>query len=387
MGWKEICVMEERMKFISGYSEGGESVAALCRLFGISRKTGYKLLKRYKAYGMDGLKDRSRAPHSHPNETDRESVKMILQLRCRHSTWGPRKLLAWIRPRHPRLALPAISTAGDILKRHGMVQSRKRKRRCEPYTEPFLDCKSSNQVWCADFKGWFRTGDGRRCDPLTISDAFSRYLLRCRGLPETRFESVKPVFEGVFREYGLPIAIRTDNGPPFASLAVGGLSRLSVWFIKLGIRPERIEPGHPEQNGRHERMHRTLKQETAKPPKANFAAQQRAFVRFRQTYNHERPHEALNDRTPAEIYRPSKSCYPEKMPEIEYPGHMKVRRIRSKGDFKWRGRLIYLSEALIGELIGLEQISDRYWQVKFGHVNLAVVDDWAGKLTRKWRGR
>ena len=387
MGWKETCVMEERMKFISCYLEGGESVSALCRLFGISRKTGYKLLKRYKVYGMDGLKDRSRAPHNHPNETSSELIRMLLHLRQAHLTWGPRKLLAWIRPRHPRLALPAISTAGDILKRHGMVKSRKRKRRCSPYTEPFIDCKSSNHVWCADFKGWFRTGDGKRCDPLTISDAYSRYLLRCRGLAETRFESVKPVFEAVFREYGLPIAIRTDNGPPFASLAVGGLSRLSVWFIKLGIRPERIEPGHPEQNGRHERMHRTLKQETAKPPRATFAAQQRAFVRFRQIYNHERPHEALNDKTPAEIYRPSKSSYPKKLSEMEYPAHMKVRRIRSTGEFRWKGELIYLSEALIGELIGLEQISDRYWQVKFGHVNLAVVDDWAGKLTRKRPGR
>lgn len=383
MGWKETCVMEERMKFVNGCLGGADSIAALCRMFGISRKTGYKLLKRYKADGIDGLKDRSRAPHSHPNETDFESIRMLLHLRKVHPTWGPRKLLAWLRPRHPQPAFPAISTAGDILKRHGMVKSRKRKRRCEPYTEPFLKCKASNEVWCADFKGWFKTGDGRRCDPLTISDAFSRYLLRCRGLSGTCFENVKPVFESVFREYGLPIAIRTDNGSPFASLAVGGLSRLSVWFVKLGITPERIEPGHPEQNGRHERMHKTLKQETAKPPRATMAAQQRTFTRFRQTYNHERPHEALNDITPAEVYRPSKRCYPEKLSEMEYPAHMKVRRIRSSGEFRWRGGMIYLSEALIGELIGLEQITDRYWQVKFGHVNLAIVDDWAGKLTRK----
>lgn len=383
MGWKETCVMEERMKFVSGYLEDGESVATLCRLFGISRKTGHKLLKRYKSYGINGLKDRSRAPHSHPNETNLESIRMLLHLRQAHPSWGPRKLLAWIRPRYPRLALPAISTAGDILKRHDMVKSRKRKKRCSPYTEPFIKCKSPNHVWCADFKGWFRTGDGRRCDPLTISDAYSRYLLRCRGLPATRFEGVKPVFEGVFREYGLPIAIRTDNGSPFASLAVAGLSRLSVWFIKLGIRPERIEPGHPEQNGRHERMHKTLKQDTAKPPRATFVAQQKAFVRFRQIYNHERPHEALNDKTPADIYKPSNRSYPKKLSEMEYPTQMKVRRVRSTGEFKWKGELIYLSEALIGELIGLEQISDRYWQINFGHVNLAVVDDWAGKLTRK----
>lgn len=383
MVWKETCVMEERMKFISGYLEGGESVAELCRIFMISRKTGHKLIKRYRFYGCDGLKERSRAPHSHPNETSTELVRMLLHLRKAHPSWGPRKLLAWLKPRHSRLVLPAISTAGDILKRHGMVKGRKRKRRCEPYTEPFLDCKSPNHVWCADFKGWFRTGDGRRCDPLTISDAYSRYLLRCRAVPRTGFTHVKPVFESVFRKYGLPIAMRTDNGSPFASLAVGGLSRLSVWFVKLGIRPERIEPGHPEQNGRHERMHKTLKQDTAKPPKASLAAQQRAFAKFRRIYNHERPHEALNDKTPGDIYKPSGLKYPEKLNEMEYPDYMKIRRIRSKGDFRWKAGLIYLSEALIGEFIGLEQIDERYWQIKFGHVNLAVVDDWAGKLTRK----
>lgn len=246
MPWKETCRMEERMKFISHHLAGELSMAALCREFGISRKTGYKLVRRFRDDPATGLQDRSRAPHHHPNAVSARAEEAIVAARRRHPTWGPKKLRAWLRHREPSVRWPAASTIGEILRRRGLSVPRRRSRKTVVYTEPFVGCDCPNAVWSADFKGWFRTGDGVRCDPLTISDNYSRYLLRCQAMTSLDYIHVQPVFEAAFREYGMPVAIRTDNGVPFATTTLGGLSKLSVWWLKLGIVPERIVPGHPE---------------------------------------------------------------------------------------------------------------------------------------------
>ena len=251
---------------------------------------------------------------------------------------------------------------------------RKRNRKTEPYTEPFAQCEAPNDVWCIDFKGWFLTGDRQRCDPLTVSDANTRYLIRCERVPHIDFASVKPVVEAAFREYGLPRAIRSDNGAPFASRAPRGLSKLSVWWMKLGIVPERIEPGKPQQNGRHERMHLTLKQNTASPPKATLRAQQRAFRAFQRDYNFSRPHEALGQRTPGELYHPSPRSYPRRIPEIRYSAPFIVRRVEKTGVIWWHQRRIFITEALAGEDVGLLPLDDRYYRLYFDRLDLGVVD-------------
>ncbi len=277
--------MDERMRFVIEVEGGEHSMTDLCRIYGVSRETGYVWLRRYREAGVEGLRDLGRAPERHPNQTPAAIEQAVLAFRRAHMKWGPRKLKQTLARQQPRRAWPAASTIGAMLAREGLVVRRKQRRRVPPYTQPFATADAPNRVWCADFKGWFRTSDGARIDPLTISDAHSRYLLRCQAVNKTDSEAVQAICEATFREHGLPEAIRTDNGAPFASRALCGLSRLSVWWRKLGIRAERIEAGHPEQNGRHERMHRTLKQETAMPPERNRRAQQRAFDRFRQEYN------------------------------------------------------------------------------------------------------
>lgn len=380
MPWKETCPMDQRLQFIGLYLSHEYSMAALCRQFGISRKTGYKLVERYIQEGVSGLPDRSRAPDYHPNRVSLMVEQFVLDARQRFSHWGPRKLLDWLIRQRPEVIWPAASTIGEILTRHGLTVPRKRNRRTQPYSEPFSQCDRPNAVWSADFKGWFLTGDKTRCDPLTITDNYSRYILRCQALTPTGFYGVQPIFEAAFREYGLPDAIRTDNGVPFASTTVAGLSRLSIWWIKLGIIPERIEPGRPDQNGRHERMHRTLKQETASPPQKTLRAQQRAFVRFQNEYNQERAHEGINMQVPANLYRCSAREYPLLIPEIEYPGDMEIRRVKSQGDLNWKNRHIYLSETLAGELIGLRQVSDSLWDIYFAKTKLAQLDTHTSKL-------
>ena len=374
MPWKETCPMEERIKFISYYLEGELSMAALCRAFGISRKTGYKLVGRFVEEQLDGLKDHSRAPHRHPQAVSVEMAEAVVCARRRHPTWGPKKLRAWLERRDSSRRWPAASTIGDILCRQGLSVPRRRSRKAVVYSEPFVGCDYPNAVWSADFKGWFLTGDGLRCDPLTISDNYSRYLLRCQAMGSPDSVHVQPVFEAAFREYGLPVAIRTDNGAPFATTTVGGLSRLSIWWLKLGIIPERIVPGHPEQNGRHERMHRTLKKETATPPKCTGRAQQRAFDRFRREYNQERPHEAIAQETPSSLYLASPREYPLLLPEMTYPDDMLIRSVKAQGDISWMGRHVYLSQTLAGELVGLRQITDRLYDIYFGPVRLAQLD-------------
>ncbi len=374
MSWNDTCPVNERLKFIVEIQRGERNMRQLCEDFSISRKTGYKWWGRYQGAGMDGLKEHSRAPFSHPNAVQAAVVALLLEARQQHPSWGPEKLVHWLAPRHPQAFWPALSTVGAILTRHGLVKARRRVRRSPPYAEPRVEVGAPNALWSADFKGQFRTGDGRYCYPLTVLDSFSRYLVLCRGLLTTATEGVRPWLVRAFRAYGLPLAIRTDNGPPFASVALGGLSALSLWWVKLGILPERICPGHPEQNGRHERMHLTLKQHSTRPVRASLRAQQQALGRFLAEYNHERPHQALGQRTPEEIYRPSVRPYPERLPKVEYPAGLHVRRVRHNGQIKWQGRLIYASEVLAGEPVGLKHVDEGAWHVYFGPLLIGTLD-------------
>jgi len=374
MAWKASSVVEERTRFVLEYERGLFTMTDLCAIYGIARETGYYWLRRYQQGGLEALRDRGRAPERHPNQTPERIERAVLELRREHMSWGPRKLKRVLEREAPQRAWPAASTIGALLAREGLVVARKKRRRAPPYTEPFAAADAPNRVWCADFKGWFETQDGERIDPLTITDACSRYLLRCQQVKKTNGEQVQAIFEAAFRECGLPAAIRTDNGPPFASRAIAGLSRLAVWWMKLGIVPERIAAGHPEQNGRHERMHRTLKQETASPAAANRRAQQRAFDRFRREYNEERPHEALGMQTPAAVYTPSERSYPPRVPEPEYGSDFLVRRVPASGNFAWKGQRVFLSETLMGEPIGLLPLDDRNYTVYFAAFPIARFD-------------
>ncbi len=366
--------MEEKLRFVFEYERDEQTMTELCASFGIARETGYVWLRRYRELGIAGLVELNRAPQRHPNQTPLAIEAAIVELRQAHMRWGPRKLKRVLERDQLSHPWPAASTIGELLKREGLVVGRKKRRKTAPYSEPLAHADGPNRVWCADFKGWFRTGDGARVDPLTISDAHSRYLLRCQAVEKTDTARVRAIFEAAFREYGLPRAIRTDNGAPFASPALRGLSRLAVWWIKLGIVPERIEAGHPEQNGRHERMHRTLKQEAATPPAENRRAQQRALDRFRQEYNQERPHEALGMQTPAAVYTPSPREYPAQVPEPEYPSTMLVRSVRSQGIIRWHKHDVFLSEVLWGERVGLLPIDERWFTIYFSQIPLARFD-------------
>ena len=372
--------MEEKLRFVFEYEREEHTMTELCRLFEISRETGYVWLRRYRLQGVGGLVELDRAPLRHPNQTSEAVERAVLELRQAHMRWGPRKLKRVLERDLPGRVWPAASSIGGMLKRAGLVVGRSKRRRTEPYGEPLAHAVESNRVWCADFKGWFRSGDGTRIDPLTISDAWSRYLLRCQAVGKMDTERVRAIFEAAFREYGLPEAIRTDNGTPFASSAMGGLSRLAVWWIKLGITPERIQAGHPEQNGRHERMHRTLKQELRLAQ--DRWLQQRELDLFRQDYNRVRPHEALGMETPGSLYQPSSRPYPEQEPEIEYPDSMLVRTVHSHGHFRWKKHDVFLSEVLWGEPIGLLPVDDAIYTVYFAHLPLARFDSRTGKTYR-----
>jgi len=366
--------MEEKLRFVFEYERRERSMTELCQRYEIARETGYVWLRRYRRAGAAGLIEHSRAARRHNNQTPEDIEQMVLELRQAHMRWGPRKL-KWVLARdEPGRNWPASSTIGELLKREGLVVARKKRRRTAPYTDPLAHADEANRVWCADFKGWFRTADGQRIDPLTISDAHSRYLLRCQAVEKTDTARVQAIFEAAFREYGLPQAIRTDNGAPFASHAVAGLSRLAVWWIKLGITPERIAAGHPEQNGRHERMHRTLKQEAAQPPADNRREQQRTLDQFRQEYNDVRPHEALEMQTPAAVYQPSARSFPARVPEPDYPQTMLVRSVRPHGHFRWNQHDVFLSEVLWGERVGLLPEDDRWFTIYFAQLPLARFD-------------
>jgi putative transposase len=375
MPWTETEPMKERMRLIVDWERGLFTVKELCRRYGVSRKTGYKWIERFETAGLEGLRERSRAPHACPHRIEPLVARAILDARRQHPSWGPRKLLAWLAGRHPELDLPALSTAGDLLKRHGLVRRRRRRPRWVHPGAPELVAVAPNDLWTADFKGQFRTGDGTYCYPLTIADHHSRYLLGCHALPSVRTAHARPVFERLFREVGLPAAIRTDNGAPFASTGIHGLCAMNTWWMRLGIRHQRIEPSHPEQNGAHERMHRTLKAETTRPPAQTRRGQQRKFDRFRAEYNHERPHEAQNDHPPARAWRPSRRAYPTAIPKPEYPGHHLVRLVCNAGTFRFRSRQIFLSNALAQDYIGLEETKDGIWSIYFYDVLLGHLDE------------
>jgi len=378
--WKETSRREEQIRFIERWQGGAVSFVRLCEQFGISPKTGYKRVQRFRSAGWEGLGDRSRAPRRHPNQFPAAVRTLLLQAKRQHATWGPRKLIPWLRSQDPTRRWPAPSTASSLLQRAGLVRPRRGRRRSTPWGQPFAAAARPNDVWCLDFKGWFRTADGARCNPLTMADAASRYLLGCQGLPQPRAGAVRPVLERAFREYGLPRALRTDNGAPFAGLGLGSLSALSVWWLKLGILPERTAPGHPEQNGRLERLHRTLKAETAAPPGATLRSQQRRFEAFRQQYNSERPHEALGQQPPASCYAASPRSYPTRLPDVVYGAGVTVRRVRSNGTIKWGGELLYLRELLCGEPVGLLPRDDRYWAICFGPLEIGLLDTYALKV-------
>jgi transposase InsO family protein len=373
MTWKETCVMDQRMRFVVARAEGAENMSELCRHFGISRKTGYKWWRRYCADGVVGLSNRSRAPAHHPRAVDEALIEPIVALRHRYPTWGPRKIKAWLEDHEPAVTWPAASTIGSVLDAHGLTRHRKRRQKTPPYGRPFATAQQPNDVWCADFKGWFLTGDGIQVDPFTLSDAHSRFLLCLEAVGRTDTAHVWPILETAFRDYGLPRALRTDNGPPFAGRGVAGLSRLAVTLIKAGVVPERIEPGQPQQNGRHERMHLTLKQDTASPPAQSLAEQIVRFRSFREIYNHQRPHEALDQVPPARIYRPSPRLFDGRLRSPDYDDTVEVRKVRRNGEIKWRGSTVYLSSALIGEPVGLYRIGEETWLAKYGPLVLGTV--------------
>jgi putative transposase len=386
MPWKETCAVDQRIALIADWVRDEWTMTELAARYGISRKTAYKWVGRYDEDGAPGLVEQSRAP-KHPGRAVAAALREpILALRRTHPHWGPRKLVVLLRERAPAIAWPAPSTIGELLRREHLSTPRRRLRYIVPLTRPLAAAQHPNDVWGADFKGWFRTGDGTRCDPLTIADACSRFVLCCRIVRPTGV-GVRPWFERAFRTYGLPRALRTDNGSPFASTGPGRLSRLAVWWLKLGIQLDRIDPGHPEQNGRQERFHLTLQAETVSPPAPSPAQQQRRFDQHRQTFNEVRPHEALGQRPPARVYRSSLRPYPTRVEDPWYDATCQVRRVNANGHIKWRGELIFVSEAVGGELVGLAETERGDWTVRFMRVELGRIDRQTRTFTAAWHGR
>ena len=380
MPWLETSLMDQRMQFIVDYQRGVQSVSELADRFGISRKTAYKWIDRHEEGGASGLADRSRRPHACPHETPQHIVDAVLEARRHHPRWGAKKLLRILTRKDPRAIWPARTTVCDLLKRHDLIPPGRRRPRFAHPGRPLTPMTEPNGIWTADFKGHFKTRDGVYCYPLTLVDGFSRYLLACQGRRSTAIVTARPVFRRAFEEFGLPRIIRTDNGVPFATTALGRLSLLSVWWIRLGIAPELIEPAHPEQNGRHERMHRTLKAEATRPPAANLQAQQTRFNRFRVEYNDERPHEALDQDTPASVYQPSPRPFPARLPPIDYPAHFEVRRVSENSGIRWKRDWVCVTHTLAAEYVGLEEVDDGLWDVYVGPVKLGRMDERLGRI-------
>lgn len=371
MPWEVTGPVRERERFIDAYLTGLYSITELAARFGVSRQKLHKWLARHNSEGMHGLIDRSRAPHHRPHRTSDAVAEQIIAFRRRFPHMGPRKIISRLIELQPNVDWPAPSTAGDILRRAQLVTPRERR---EPTAHPLrLRSQPSepNDLMTADYKGQFLLGNHRYCYPLTIVDYVSRFIFACDGFDSTEYPHTRKTFERVFREFGLPRAILSDNGSPFGSPGLARLSRLSLWWIRLGIAVERIVPGHPEQNGAHERMHRTLKAETARPPQSTMQRQQSCFDEFRRVYNEERPHEALGQRRPAAIYRRSRRPYPETLPLIEYAGHLEKRTISHNGMMRWKDERIFTSKTLAGEVVGLEEIDDGVWSLYYGSVLLA----------------
>jgi transposase InsO family protein len=358
--------------------------------FQISRKTAYKWINRYLQEGPAGLDDRPRTAFQVHNATPQKIIDGILATRKLHRSWGAKKILKVLRGKYPTWDLPARATVCDILKRHGLTRKTRNRRKLSHPGKPTQPIRYPNDLWTVDFKGQFKTRDGVYCYPLTVTDAYSRVLLACQGLLAPTFKQVKAIFTRLFKEYGLPIRIRSDNGAPFASTAIARLSQLSVWWIRLGIIPELIEPGKPQQNGRHERMHKTLKAEATRPPAGNLKAQQRKFNTFRDEFNTVRPHEALNQETPASMYMKSPRKMPMKIPLVEYPKHFEIRYVSANGCIRWNSGWVRVSSALKDHYIGLESVDDGIWNVYFSNKRLGFfhersmrIEDSQGRFRRK----
>ncbi len=372
--------MLERAKLVALHADGLYSIAELAERAGVSRKTAYKWIERYRTHGADALADRTHARHDQPHRTPPEVEALIVDCRKAHPTWGPRKLLPYLARRHPDVELPVASTAGAILDRHGLTKPRRSRRPPKHPGSTPLAAATPNAVWTADYKDQFRLGDGELCYPLTVCDAHSRFILSCHGLPSVEQYAAHRQFERLFKEYGLPTAIRSDNGTPFATQALCGLSRLSVWWIKLGVDHDRIDPGQPQQNGAHERMHRTLKAETARPPERDMAAQQVRFDAWRAEFNADRPHDALACAVPASVYTPSRREMPTVLPEPEYPGHYEVRYLSKDGNVRFKTRQFFVSQTLAHEHVGFEETGDGVWDLYFFDRLLARLDERDFKL-------
>ena len=389
MAWKEADAMQTRIQFIQDWVRKKHSVVDLCGLYGVSRKTAYKWIERYMTCGPDWAMDRTHEARLVHNRTPLEVEQALMHMRKVHPTWGARKLLNEVGLVQPQWTLPHESTVCDMLKRNGHVRQQPRRRRVGHPGRPSSVVSCPNDCWSADFKGQFRLGNGLYCYPLTVTDNYSRYLLECKALGGTLLAPTKAAFTRLFHEYGLPRRIRTDNGVPFAAATLGRLSRLSVWWLKLGVLPELIEPGKPQQNGRHERMHKTLKDETTKPAAANQAAQQRRFISFRRGFNQERPHEALEMDKPAQWYQPSPRAMPARLQPMEYPDRFERRLVSANGAISWNKQSVGVTSALIGEHVGLEAIDDGLWDVYFGVLKLGRlherhmrIEDHLGRLRR-----
>lgn len=376
MPWKESCQMDERVKFIGRLLEG-ESMSELCQEFGISRKTGYKFRERYVAHGIRGLADESRRPQLHPHKTSEAIEELILKLRKFKPSWGPKKIKIRLELDNPGVKIPVASTINEILTRYGIPKQKSKRRRYRAQgSGPLKDSQSPNEVWCVDFKGQFRLKNRNYCYPLTISDHYSRYLLECEALESTSTNGVWSSFERVFQDYGLPKVIRSDNGTPFSARTINGWSKLSVWWLRLGIKLERIEPGHPEQNGRHERIHWTLKNEAIRPASPNIFHQQSRFDSFRHEYNYYRPHEALKMKFPSSVYKKSAKRYPKNLPQLEYPLHDLVRIVDSSGTVSFRKDMRFqLSAALNGEQVGFREVRAGVWLVSFMEHDLGYYEE------------
>ena len=377
MPWHEMSPMEQRLQLVRDYQSGLFSMTELAEQYGISRKTGYKWVGRYEAADADvtALADHSRRPHRSPVAIDPAIIKALIALRRRYPRRGPKKLLAMGATHHPRWEWPSRSTASEWLKRAGLVRDRRRRPSPGHLSSTLAPIAAANATWTTDFKGQFRMGDGQYCYPFTLRDGWSRFVLRCDGLLAPTLVETQRRFARAFAEYGLPDRLRSDNGIPFAGIGLAGLSRLAVWWIRLGIMPERIMPGRPDQNGSHEQFHAVLKADTTRPPAPNLRAQQRRFDRFRRAYNEERPHEALHQRPPAAVYTPSRRRLPDRLSPLEYPGHMEVRRVSDSGCIGWRNAQPFLSETLAGQWVALEEVDEGWWTLYFATIALARFDE------------
>lgn len=377
MPWKETDPVLERAEFVRLAESGRYPFAQLCELFGVSRKTGYKRLRLYNELGHRGLEDQSRAAHTHPNATPESVCKRIIAVRRKYDDWGPEKILDYLKLRQPKVSWPATSTAGEILDRAGLVQHRKRRARPGPPSKPRLEVpEGPNDRWNIDVMGWFRTGDGRKCYTLTLTDSFTRALLVCKGLLNPTYVDTRAALEACFKRYGLPRAILSDNGEPFISYrSLGGLSRLGVWWMKLGIQQFRSRPGHPQDNGLHERMHRTIRNKAVRPPASCLATAQPRLNAIRRTYNCVRPHKSLGGIPPMSLYKPSDRRLPRRLPQFEYPGHYEVRKVRANGDLIWKSNLFFLSEVFSREPVGLEEREDGIWSIYLGPLMVAILDE------------